>query len=348
MKKISVIIPIYNVEKYLKDCINSVINQTYKNLEIILVDDGATDSSGIICDNYAQKDDRIKVIHKKNGGLSSARNEGMKIATGELISFVDGDDYIASDFYEYLYSIMEKNDADISEAEFVRIPEEIVNNAELIISDKNNQIIVKEYIYTNMDALNLLYGINEHEYVKKVVVWNKLYKKKLFENIIFPQGKLHEDEFTTYKVLYNAEKIVSSTKYIHGYVQTQKSIMRTEITQKRIDHSLESVETALNFFDEKKLPELKAMIMMRYLDICIELFWKISNELSDSKVQKLEYLRKEYICFFEKNMIEYKKYIFTETDRNFYKILEKTYNHASKNEVLDKYYNDIKKLKESK
>ena len=118
---ISIIIPIYNVEKYLHCCINSVIRQTYKNLEIILIDDGSPDNCGKICDEYAKKDNRIKVIHKENGGLSSARNAGLDIAKGEYISFVDSDDYVAENFIEKLYKLCKENDADIAECDFYRI-----------------------------------------------------------------------------------------------------------------------------------------------------------------------------------------------------------------------------------
>lgn len=346
MKKISVIVPIYNVEKYLENCVSSIIKQTYTNLEIILVDDGSTDSSKIICDDLAAKDSRIKVIHKENGGLSSARNEGMKIATGELIGFVDSDDYIIPEFYEYLYDMLEKNNADISEGKFLRISEELMSNAERILIDKNNEVKIEEIVSNNLDALYTLYGINEEEYVQKVVVWNKLYKKELFENIIFPEGRLHEDEFTTYKLLYKSKKIVSSNKFIHGYMQTQKSIMRTEIKQKRIDDCLESILSSLEFFHEKNMYELETKIMMRYLDICIELSWKISNQNSDTKKQKLEYIKEKYKLFFENNMKYYKEYVSTKLDKHFFNLLELAYYSACENHGIKDFYDRLKVIKE--
>jgi glycosyltransferase involved in cell wall biosynthesis len=133
MHKISVIIPIYNVEKYLSVCLESVINQTYQNLEIILVDDGSTDACPKICDDYATKDNRIKLIHKKNGGLSDARNIGVKHATGDLISFVDSDDVLSLYFYEKLINILEENDADIVECGFRKF----YNEKELSFVTKN-------------------------------------------------------------------------------------------------------------------------------------------------------------------------------------------------------------------
>ena len=128
-EKISVIVPVYNVENYIQYCLESLVNQTYKNLQIILVDDGSTDSSGYICDKYALKDKRIKVIHKSNGGLSSARNSGMQLADGNYIGFVDSDDFIMPTFYEELYNLLQKYDSDIAECEFLRIQMENIEDA---------------------------------------------------------------------------------------------------------------------------------------------------------------------------------------------------------------------------
>ena len=143
---ISVIIPVYNVEKYIRFCLDSVINQTYKNLEIIIVDDGTKDSSGEIAEEYARKDSRIKVVHKENGGLSDARNVGLDIATGKYIAFLDSDDVISLDFYEYLYRLIKENDYDIAECEFLRISSDEIENVQKILDEKNSNenIVVKE------------------------------------------------------------------------------------------------------------------------------------------------------------------------------------------------------------
>ena len=325
MEKISVIIPVYNVEQYLEKCVQSVLNQTYKNLEIILVDDGATDSSGNICDELAKRDNRIKVIHKANGGLSSARNEAMKVITGELVAFVDSDDYIISDFYEYLYKMLKKYDADIAEAEFLRIPAENMDETEQILNEKNTGIEYKETVCDNIEVLNILYGVKEDPYVKKVVVWNKLYKKEILEGIIFPEGKLHEDEFTTHKILYRVRKIVSSNRYIHGYMQTKNSIMRTEISERRINDNLGASLSALEFFKDKNLDNINAKIMMRYLENCIELSGKVSNEQSVDKLEKLELIEKRFLEFYNNNIDFIEIHIENDLEQIVFELLKRVY-----------------------
>ena len=341
--KISVIIPVYNVEKYLEKCVRSVFNQTYKNLEIILVDDGAKDSSGEICDRLKEIDSRIKVIHKENGGLSSARNEGLKIATGDYIGFLDSDDYIIPYFYEYLLKLIKENNADIAEGEFLRIPEELYDQAEKIIEEENSKKQEKIECSTSEEALELLYGVKVVPYVKKVVVWNKLYKKSVLKNITFTEGKLHEDEFTTHRRFYNAKKIVSSNKIIHGYMQTKNSIMRTVIKQKRIDDTLDSITYALRFFYDKKMPKLEAKIMMRYLEYCIELSGKISKEESDDKDEKLQILRTRFDLFYE-NINNIKKYVSNELEERIIQLLEKAYNRTENNNELYYYWDELSKI----
>jgi len=177
---ISIIIPVYNVEKYLERCVKSVINQTYKNLEIILVDDGAKDNSGKMCDELSKLDSRIKVIHKENGGLSDARNFGLKIATGDYIGFVDSDDYIADDMYETLYHTIKNNNADISIVSFYEMYKEKV----IGVRDSGNLEILSK-----QEAMKeLLIDTKIQSYA-----WNKLFKKELFNDLKFPTGKNFED-----------------------------------------------------------------------------------------------------------------------------------------------------------
>ena len=164
---ISVIVPIYNVEKYLARCVDSIVNQTYKNLEIILIDDGSPDLCPQMCDDYAEKDSRIKVVHKKNGGLSDARNAGMAVATGEYISFIDSDDYVSDDFFECLLDVMNKENSDIAECSVVKFYED--NR----FDEFSDDLSVKTY--DTQDAMSALIAENPfHQHV-----WNKLYKTKL-------------------------------------------------------------------------------------------------------------------------------------------------------------------------
>lgn len=224
MNKISIIVPFYNVEKYASKCIESIINQTYKNLEIILVDDGSKDNCGKICDEFAKKDKRIKVIHKTNGGLSDARNAGIKEATGNYIGFVDSDDYIESDMYEYLLNLLEKNNADIS----------ICGVGEVYEDFEEESIKTKEdvIIYDNKEALKELLldkKIRSH-------AWDKLYKKELFNNIFYPKGRKMEDVGTTYKLFNKANRIVYGEKIKYHYLQRKNSIMGKNDTNMWIDY----------------------------------------------------------------------------------------------------------------
>lgn len=221
---ISIIIPIYNVEKYLPACLDSIIDQNHKDLEIILVNDGSTDNSSQICEEYAAKDKRIKVIHKENGGLSDARNAGFEIATGEFISFVDSDDLISPDFCEKLINALLSNDADIAECGFLKF-----ENPKEIKQFKNSDSQKSEVLDTET-ALKRLMEVSE-----AAVVWNKIYRKEVIDNLRFPVRKINEDEYWTYKVFGNAGKIVKLPDTMYYYRQQQGSIMGQNYSLKRLD-----------------------------------------------------------------------------------------------------------------
>lgn len=220
---ISVIIPVYKVESYLDECIESVINQTYSNLEIILVDDGSPDNCPDICEAWAIKDRRIKVIHKDNGGLSDARNAGVQIATGELIAFLDSDDWIDTYYYELLVSEMIKNDCDI-----------VSGGYEVVFSREPHKVLseVKKTIVLNRDvAMARLI----EESLLKHVVWNKIYKRSLIDDILFEVGKCHEDVFWTYQVIGRSRKIAIVDYKGLFYYQREDSIMGSSFSVKRLD-----------------------------------------------------------------------------------------------------------------
>lgn len=338
MEKISIIVPIYNVEKYLEKCVTSILNQTYKNLEIILVDDGAKDSSGKIADNLSLKDSRIKVIHKTNGGLSSARNEGMKYVTGEYVAFLDSDDCIIPDFYEYLYKMIRKYNVDIAQGYFLRIPDENIDEYNSIIEDANSQITIKEKVLTRREALEILYGVKEEPYVQEVVVWNKLYKKSVLNTIVFPEGKLHEDEFTTHKILYNCDSIAISNRYIHGYMQTKNSIMRKEIGLNRVKDCLGASINAIEFFQIHKINYLEYKIAMRYLENCIELSGKIMKEENDTKFEKLDYIKNTFYEFYNEKI----ELIESNVKENELEIIAlNLIKKAYQNKELSKYWNKL-------
>lgn len=281
MIKVSVIVPIYNVEQYLVKCIESLLIQSLKDIEIILVDDGATDNSPNICDEYALKDNRVKVIHKQNGGLSDARNIGIEIAQGEYIAFLDSDDWVESNFYEYLYNLIEKEHADIAQCDYVK-----VYSDEATIDFKET---IKESVHTGIEALYLLHS---EEYVKTLVVWNKLYKRELFKNIRFPKGKVHEDEFTTYKVLHQASKVVNSNLPMVYYRQREGSIMAQEFNEKRL-HVLDAWKEQRSYFEKHGLDELVQRTDCRLCNALKEIYMQTNISKLVNKEEILKQLKKD-------------------------------------------------------
>lgn len=219
MAKLSIIIPVYNVEKYIYECIDSVINQTLRDIEIILVDDASPDNCGIICDEYAAKDNRIKVIHKENGGLCSARNAGIEIATSDFICFLDSDDYARPFAYEELHNVIIENDADMvichydrfKDGNNVRSGESIREGNISILSQKNS--ILK---LINNHSINAVF----------VVVWNRIYKRSIFEKVKFPLGCLVEDEMIAPDIYLECNKIVLYEKSLFCYRETPNSISK--------------------------------------------------------------------------------------------------------------------------
>lgn len=224
---ISVIVPVYRVEKFLRNCVESIQHQTYSNFEIILVDDGSPDSCPFICDEFEKLDQRIKVIHKPNGGLSDARNAGMKIAKGEYFCFVDSDDYIAPTMLEHLmYAIVQKN-TKMAISNF-----KIIDERGKSVVEENGNLIVDGCFSAN-ELLPKLYQAFGWYYI---VAWNKLYHRSLFEDIQFPVGKIHEDEYIVAQIIWKAQKIasISTEEYIYTY-QRKGSIMNSRQVQSQCD-----------------------------------------------------------------------------------------------------------------
>lgn len=218
--KVSIIVPIYNVEKYIHKCINSLINQTYKNLEIILVDDGSPDNCGYICDEYARRDSRIKVIHKKNGGLSNARNKGVEIATGDYVMYLDSDDYLELTACEELNNIIQKTQADIVCFNLKKVNEDGKTIITSGIYNQGNTKELKEMTYQEAMIDNLYRRNIRYE------AGSKIYKREIVEKVQFPEGMLAEDFATFYKFLYKANKIIFYSRCLYNYVQRNGSIMK--------------------------------------------------------------------------------------------------------------------------
>lgn len=264
--KISIIVPIYNVEKYLRRCVNSILEQEFEEFELILVNDGSPDNCGEICNEYSLIDNRVKVIHKKNGGLSSARNAGLNIARGEFVGFVDSDDWINIKMYKILYELCIKYNCDISECCYKK-----TNKYVSVIEDD------KEYdikVLNNIEALEAMY---KDEFYGSTVTWNKLYKKSLFHNISFPEGKLNEDQFTTHKLYYESKSIVCINRQLYYYYQSEQSIMRSKFSMKKLD-AIEALEETRSFFKTKHLDDLVLWHDTLYSFILIKYYYILKNE----------------------------------------------------------------------
>lgn len=268
---ISVIVPVYNVEKYLPQCISSILNQTIQNLEIILVDDGSLDNSGKICDDFSKNDNRIIVVHKENGGLSSARNAGLKIANGNYIGFVDSDDWLDENMYETLLKLINDTNADISYCNFFRTA-----NGNEKISPINNEIIES---FNNIEGLNNFYT---DLYQPTVVAWNKLYAKKLFDNVIYPVGKIHEDEGTTYKLFCKANKITYSNRPLYYYRITPNSITTSKFNVKRLD-IIELYDEKIKFIKNLHNDDLYSKTLKWYLFSLTNCYIECSNNIEDNQ-----------------------------------------------------------------
>lgn len=244
-KLLSVIIPIYNVEPYLDRCMESIVNQTYKNLEIIMVDDGSPDNCPALCNQWQRKDDRIKVIHKKNGGLSDARNMGLSIATGEYIAFVDSDDFVDLDMYRAMIGALEKTGADISTCGRYSY-----RNGEV----SERQTSSKEVILSSMQAINELLrgGLIEE------AAWDKVYKRSLFNEIVFPVGEINEELPIMPLLFERTNKIVCTGKPFYYYCENPGSITHEAYSEKKrivIKH----IEEVSGYIADK-YPELKEAV----------------------------------------------------------------------------------------
>ena len=227
---ISIIVPVYNVQDYVLKCLESLIKQSYSNIEIIVVDDGATDQSGKICDEYAKKDERVRVFHKKNGGLSSARNYGIKKAKGEYICLVDSDDYVKGDFVEKMVkAILEKN-------------------ADIAVCGYNHEIPKAEILTGKEATMRLLIKQNNME----IIAWNKIYKRELFDDVSYPEGMNYEDNLTTYKLLSKADKVVYIAKSLYVYVERAGSITKDDKKEEKLKYREMAAKEAVSYFTGQK------------------------------------------------------------------------------------------------
>ena len=277
---VSVIVPVYKVERYLDKCVESILNQTYKNLEIILIDDGSPDKCGEMCEIWAKKDRRIKVIHKENGGLSDARNAGIEICSGRYVGFVDSDDYIEDEMYEKLLIAITKENADISTC--LSIDEYEGEEAGKLL--KSDEYVVLD----SQEALNDLMINNDY---LRHATWNKLYKRELFDSIKFPVGRIYEDAAIMYRLLDNIKSIVCVNSELHHYIQRKDSIIHATYKRKSVDDRFHNGLEAADYFKNK--PDMLATVYCwnagKFRDLWEEAYRnkdiKMSNEIFDAYKQ---------------------------------------------------------------
>ncbi len=268
---ISVIIPVYNVESYLRRCVKSVQAQVYNNLEIILVDDGSKDSSGQICDELAAEDSRIKVIHQENAGLACARNSGLRIYTGEYVCFIDSDDYILPNYIDYMHSLCIGTGCKMAFCESFSTSEDTYD----IAIDRS----LSPVVYDSRDLLDQFYG-DMHCVI--TVAWNKLIHRSVVGDTIFEPGVIHEDEATTFKYIYNARKVVYTANPLYCYYTRPESITGVGYSAKNLD-ILIGYERRMSFYKEKGELALYNKEYIYYMSAILINYYKVKHEIKDNK-----------------------------------------------------------------
>lgn len=272
---ISIVIPVYNIEKFIGKCLDSIILQSYENLDIVVVDDGSMDGSIRICDEYAKKDKRVRVFHKKNGGLSDARNFGIKKARGKIISLVDGDDYIDVSFVKTMHEAMVRDDSDIVVCGF-------------------NDNVLKDEVISGEDAAEKLLVKQENI---EIVAWNKLYKKELFEEIEYPVGEKHEDALTTYRILAAAKKVSYVSKPLYYYIVREGSIMGQGDVLGRLRMRERAAEEAVKYFaDNVRLKQAAevAVLTSKYAFMDAAVHGEINKKYYEPNAEWVNQNRKKY------------------------------------------------------
>lgn len=280
MQLLSIIVPVYNVNKYLDKCIQSILSSSYNNIELLLIDDGSTDNSLIICKKWAQTDNRIQVIHQDNSGAGAARNKGLEIAQGDFITFVDSDDYINQNMYFELIKHFD-DDVDIVECDYVLAYDDYAH-----FKQDNNLI---EH-FSMKEAMKL----HIEDKMFKQLIWNKVYRKSILKNVIFPLEKKIDDEYWTYKAIGNSKNLVHVHKEYYAYRQQNQSVMHSL----KISNRLEAIDSKIcrHNYIVNYVPELKNISLINLWQSCLyqEQACSLSNQIT-----------KEIKDYFKKVLLEY-------------------------------------------
>ena len=296
---ISVIIPIYKAEKYIEKCVNCVMAQTYENLEIILVDDGSPDKSGSICDEFAIKDARIKVIHKKNGGAATARNAGLDIMTGTYVAFVDADDYMEESYIETLYQTLHEKKAQVSVCGFKTIDENgNPVSIDTLHEENTEETNVPVKVYTGNDIiLQDLQGHWEH-----VAPWGKLYQADLFEGVRYPHWPAYEDEHVFIQVFDKVDTVAVGAERLYYYVQHAGSLMNTAYSEKQRTTTLKMWRERIAYYsdDVPRHKELLNCIVQAYVAWNVWFLSLHAHEMTKEQKQELQAeIRRYFLCLFK-------------------------------------------------
>ena len=278
---ISIIVPVYRVESYLSRCVDSLLAQTYQNLEIILVDDGSPDQCPAICDACAERDVRVKVIHQENKGLSGARNAGIDAASGEYLAFVDSDDYVSPHFIEELYQLLQDTGCAIGQCRFSYV------KGDGLVEESDSAFC----IYRGESLMEQLYG-PEEKATCFVVAWNKLYRAELFKEtgIRYPEGRIHEDEATTYRLFHEAKKLAFLDRALYGYYTENGGSITSVFSAKRLQW-LTAHEERIAFFKKNGYEKLLPAAYRKLCDACITFYFRCTEQVKDAEELKKE-LRK--------------------------------------------------------
>lgn len=291
---VSIIVPVYKVEPYLRRCLDSIVNQTYSNLEIVLVDDGSPDNCPLICDEYAAKDERIVVIHKENGGLSDARNAGIGICKGEYVSFVDSDDWISEFFVEILLRELVQNSADVSIANYERV-------TDLHPSMPPKRLDMEIEVLNSRQSIEKLWSKGNTTFI---ISCGKIYKASLFAGIRFPKGKIHEDEYTTYKLLYRSKKSVFLDVPLYFYFQRNDSIMAS--ARPDVLNILDAMIERYQFFKKNNESHIMGLCLQ---DLCWDILFAYSQCNINPALKK--YTRCSLLELYHSAVLDYESTKFT-------------------------------------
>lgn len=291
--KISIVVPVYKVEAYLGRCVDSILSQSFADFELILVDDGSPDNCPQMCDEYAEKDNRIRVIHQKNGGAAAARNAGIDSAEGEWLAFIDSDDWVHPDYLKLLYDTAEEQNADVTACRYETVNDATTSDDSPMapcLSDENREN----------------YWINDR--TGAVVPWGKLYRREIFRELRYPEGRIGEDEFVSYKVIFGCEKLAILDNPLYRYYCNAGGVSRTDYF-KRLPDIIDCFTEHIEFFKDSPWQKVFRLEVEKYAEAYSEAIWLLRGKKDDESRRKTQELRSVLKTFMDthKGMIPFEK-----------------------------------------